>query len=81
VRLLAAACQDGWFVAVVEIERDSKACSLRPNEFCRRNQMKINWFKWCLFVGGSSVAALQLGSCVRNVFSLVFDGIVLAAVN
>jgi hypothetical protein len=43
--------------------------------------MKTNWVKWCLLIGGSTVAALQLGSCIRNLLFLGFDSLILSAVN
>jgi hypothetical protein len=54
---------------------------LASTRILQENEMKTNWVKWCLLLGGSTVAALQLGSCVRNIFSLAFDSLILAAVN
>lgn len=44
----------------------------------RRMMSKKSWFKWSLLIAGSSVAALQLGSCIAN---LLLETFVLSAVN
>jgi hypothetical protein len=40
--------------------------------------LKNTWVKWGLLVAGSTVAALQLGSCIAN---LLLQSFILTAVN
>jgi hypothetical protein len=54
---------------------------LASTRILQENEMKTNWVKWCLLIGGSTVAALQLGSCIRNLLFLGFDSLILSAVN
>jgi hypothetical protein len=43
--------------------------------------MKINLLKWCLLLGGSTIAALHLGGCIQTFATLGFDSLILASVN